>query len=448
MTQATGSKHPFLAGFAELERELAERGPSWLKKMRREATQRFEQVGFPTTKLEEWRATNISPIARELFQPAPFRADSPALDDLPEAARLHLGGPRLVFLDGRFVADLSTLDELPEGLWVGNLTQALEQVPQRIEPHICRPAKNESTAFEALNDALAEDGAVVLVAEGVTLERPIQLLFVTPGADLPTASAPRTLIVAGRGSKASVVETYAGRGTGNYLTNAVTDVQVEDNAALEHYRIQLEGSGGYHISHNRFRQGRDSRYSHHNINLGGKLVRNDLGAILNGSGGWCRLNGLYITRGEQHVDNHTQLDHAQPHCDSRELYKGILGGSSRAVFNGRIVVRPDAQKTDAKQSNPTVLLSPSALAHTRPQLEIYADDVRCTHGATIGRLDEEAIYYLRSRGISANDARELMLGAFAGEVLEQIEPEALRTSLEQAVSQQLQEASRSPEATS
>ena len=438
MTQSTSSKHPFLAEFTGLERELAGRGPSWLREMRRKGTSRFEQLGFPTTKLEEWRATNVAPIARGIFQPAPRNGESPALDDLPEAARLNLGGPRLVFLDGRFAADLSSVGELPEGLWVGNLAEALERIPERVEPHLCRPAASEATAFEALNDALTEDGAVVLVADGLEFERPIQLLFVSHATKQPTASAPRTLIVAGRGSRASIVEIYAGHGEGHYLTNAVTDVELGDNAALEHYRIQLEGPGGYHISHNRFRQGRDSRYAHHNINLGGKLVRNDVGATLNGEGGWCRLNGFYLTGDKQHVDNHTRLDHAKPHCDSHELYKGILAGKSRTVFNGRIVVHPDAQKTDAKQSNQNVLLSPDALAHTRPQLEIYADDVRCTHGATIGRLDQEAIFYLQSRGLSADAARELLLAAFAGELLEQIEPEPLRTSLEQAVAQRLQ----------
>jgi len=438
MTQSTSSKHPFLSGFAGLEQELAGQGPTWLREKRREATERFEQLGFPTTKLEEWRATNVSPIAREIFQPAPRDGEAPALDDLPEVARVDLGGPRLVFLDGRYAPDLSSVGELPDGLWVGNLAEALGRIPEQIEPHLCRTAASETTAFEALNDALAEDGAVVLVADGLQIDRPIQLLFVSHGANHATASAPRTLIVAGRGSRASLVETYAGHGDGRYLTNTVTDVQVGDNAALEHVRIQIEGPDGYHISHNRFRQGRDSRYSHHNINLGGKLVRNDVLAALDGEGGWCRLNGLYLTGEEQHVDNHTRLDHAMPHCDSRELYKGILADKSRAVFNGRIVVRPDAQKTDAKQSNPNVLLSSGALAHTRPQLEIYADDVKCTHGGTIGRLDQEAIFYLRSRGLCADAARELMLSAFAGEVLEQIEPEPLRTSLEQVVSRRLQ----------
>jgi Fe-S cluster assembly protein SufD len=438
MTQTSTAKRPPFEQFADRQRELAAQGPQWLQRLRLDAAQRFEQLGLPTTRLEEWRATSIAAITRSVFRPAPPERGLTSLDGLPEAARLELGGPRLVVVDGRFVPSLSSEGDLGEGVWLGSLAEALKQIPERIEPHLLRSSVEQASAFEALNESLAEDGAVVIVPDGRELARPIQLLFVSTASSEPIASAPRALVLVGSNSRARVIETYTAHGEGRYLTNAVTDVEVGDNASLEHTRVQLEGPGGYHISHNRFRQGRDSRYAHCNINLGGRLVRNDLGALLDGEGGWCRLDGLYIVDGEQHLDNHTRLDHAQPHCDSRELYKGILAGSSRAIFNGRIIVRQDAQKTDAKQSNPNLLLSPAALANTRPQLEIYADDVKCTHGATIGRLDREAIFYLQSRGLSVAEARELMLVAFAGEVLETVEPEPLRESLARIVAGRLQ----------
>jgi Fe-S cluster assembly protein SufD len=253
----------------------------------------------------------------------------------------------------------------------------------------------------------------------------------------PTAAHPRSVIAAARGSRLQIVESHVALNGGVYLTNAVTDLFVADGASVDHCRIQLDSPRAFHVSGVHSRQTRDSRCTLHNLDIGGRLVRHDVVSILDGAGADCRLNGLFLTGEKQHVDNHTVLDHARPHGSSRELYKGILGGRSRAVFNGRIVVRPDAQKTDAKQSNPNLLLSAEALAHTRPQLEIYADDVKCTHGATIGRLDEEALFYLRSRGIAEADARHLMIASFAGEVLDGISIEPAREELERIVAARL-----------
>jgi len=445
MTPETRARHPFLASFAEIERTRALRDPAWLSALRQASVERFERLGFPSRRLEAWRTTNVAKLAGLGFGPAPQREHKDNSSGLPEVARLELGGPRLVLIDGRHAPGLSSTTELPAGVWVGSLTDALEQIPERIEPQLTDHAPQQVSAFVALNGALVEDGAVVIIPDGVRLEQPIHLVFASSGAETPTANSPRTLIVIGKGSEASVVETYTGIGEGAYLVNALSDAVVGDNATLNHYRVQLEGPAAYHISNSRSRQGRDSRYLHHNINLGGRLVRHDLGAVLDGEGGWCQLNGLNLTSGEQHLDNHTTLDHTKPNCDSRELYKGILSGNSRGVFNGRIVVRPEAQKTDSKQSNPNLLLSAGALANTRPQLEIYADDVRCTHGATIGCLDRDAVFYLRSRGLSDAEARGLLLEAFAGEVLQQIEPEPLRTYLQGLVSEQLALATRSTE---
>jgi Fe-S cluster assembly protein SufD len=445
MSRETRSRHPFLHSFAETERALALSDPAWLRSLRQASAERFESLDFPSHRLEAWRTTNVAKLAAVGFGPAPRRDQETDAGCLPALARLELGGPRLVLLDGRHAPGLSSTTDLPAGVWAGSLSSALREIPERVEHHLKHHSPQEAPAFVALNGALVEDGAVVIIPEGVVLEQPIHLVFASTGGETPTATSPRTLIVSGKGSEASVVETYTGVGEQAYLVNAVTDAVVGDNATLNHYRIQLEGPSAYHISNSRSRQGRDSRYLHHNINLGGRLVRNDLMAVLEGEGGWCQLNGLNLTSGEQHVDNHTTLDHTKPHCDSRELYKGILSGRSRGVFNGRIIVRRDAQKTDAKQSNPNLLLSAGALANTRPQLEIYADDVKCTHGATIGRLDSEAVFYLRSRGMSEAEARGLLLEAFAGEVLQEIGPEPLQAYLRSVVAECLESATRSTE---
>jgi Fe-S cluster assembly protein SufD len=327
-------------------------------------------------------------------------------------------------------------------VWIGSLTKALATLPDRIRAPLTRRDPSAIEAFDALNAALYGDGAVVLADADADGGPPLSFVFVSSAAGQPTAVHPRNLIVAERGSRLKVVEIFVSLGEGVYLTNAVTDIVARDAAEVEHCRIQMESPGAFHISNVHSHQTRDSRVTLHNLNLGGRLVRHDVVSVIDGEGADCNLNGLYVTRGSQHVDSHTVLDHAKPHGSSRELYKAILADDSRTVFNGRIIVRRDAQKTDAVQSNPNLLLSNGALAHTRPQLEIYADDVKCTHGATIGRLDEEAVFYLRSRGITENDARNLLVTSFAGEVLERVTPESLRHELELVVAARLPQAAR------
>jgi len=281
---------------------------------------------------------------------------------------------------------------------------------------------------------------VVRIADGVTLERPIHIVHVatdSAASEGPRATHSRTLVAAGRGARATLVESFVGAGAATYLTNGVTEVELGDDAALEHCRVQLESERAYHVAHVDSRQGARSRYSAHHVSLGGLLVRSEIRAVLAGPGASCTLDGLYATAGAQHLDNHTILDHAAPHCDSRETFKGVLLGRSRTVFHGRIVVRPGAQRTDAKQSNRNLLLSAGALAQTRPQLEIYADDVKCTHGATIGRLNDDALFYLRSRGIAAEAARALLVEAFLAEVLERLGVEPLRRFLEARLAERL-----------
>jgi Fe-S cluster assembly protein SufD len=437
MESTATSRPSLLSNFDARGRELAARGPEWLRTLRRSGRTRFEQLGLPTTRLEQWRATSVAPLAGTEFVPAAGDSE-PSLDGrLSAAAGPDLGGPRLVFVDGRFAPRLSTVDANGSGLWTGSLVEALETVGDRVRPHLTRRDPAQSQAFDALNAAFHEDGAVVLADAGADAGPPVHLIYVSSGVERPTAVHPRTLIAAERGSRLKVVETYLGPEEGVYFTNAVTDLVAGDDARVDHYRVQLEGPAAFHVSNVHSIQTRNSRCTLHQIDLGGRLVRHDVVSVLDGEGADCRLNGLYLADAEQHVDNHTLLDHARPHGSSHELYKGILTGRSRAVFNGRILVRQDAQETDAKQSNQNLLLSAGALARTRPQLEIYADDVKCTHGATVGRLDEDAVFYLRSRGIADADARRLMIAAFAGEVLERVEIDPLRSSLEGAVASRL-----------
>jgi Fe-S cluster assembly protein SufD len=434
MTQ-TATPPSFLDHFADTARRLASDGPEWLRDLRRGGMQRFEAQGFPGPREEEWRTTNVKPIVDGGFRPAPERT-APDLADLPEFARLDLGGPRLVFLDGRLVPALSTDPGEHHGAWIGSLQAAIGSNAGRLGAALRSIAPVDGTVFRGLNEALSEDGAVIDVPEGVSVDTPIELVFLSTG-DSPTASFPRTLLSVARGANLQVVETYVGLTEGAYLTNSVTEAFVGDGARLETIRIQHESAQAFHVSHNFSRQLRDSNYVHHNVNLGGKLARHELTSVLDGEGSNCQLHGLYLTGDEQHVDHQTVLDHAKPHGDSREVYKGILYGKSRATFRGRIIVREDAQKTDAKQSNPNLLLSDQALAHTRPQLEIYADDVKCTHGATVGRLDQDAIFYLQSRGVPRREARNLLIRAFAREVLEEIPLDSVRERLEEAVGRRL-----------
>jgi Fe-S cluster assembly protein SufD len=313
---------------------------------------------------------------------------------------------------------------------VGSLASALQTDLATVEPHLARFARYDAQPFVALNTALMEDGAFVRIARGVVAEEPIHLLFLTVAEEGPLVTYPRNLILADENSQATIVETYAALDGGVYFNNVVTEIIAAENAVLDHYKIQQESEGAFHIATQQVQQDRDSNFTSHSISLGGALVRNDINAVLNGTGIESTVNGLYLASGRQHVDNHTAIDHAKPHCNSHELYKGILDGHATGVFNGKIFVRPDAQKTDAKQTNQNLLLSADATINTKPQLEIFADDVRCTHGATVGQLDADAIFYLRSRGLGLEEARGLLTYAFASDILERVKVAPLRAELE------------------
>jgi Fe-S cluster assembly protein SufD len=440
MSDATVLKDRLLRRFQDLEGDLEGRGPDWLHDARRVHAQRFAELGFPTAREEDWRNTNISPITHTAFSKP--TTDTRSLPELPELMRAEFAGTRLVFVDGRYAPELSSAAALPDGVRVEPLADALRSDPDRLKPYLTSDGADSLPAFRAINAALATDGTVVWIPDSRIVEDPIHLAYVSTGegeSGEASASHLRTLIVVGRSSQATVVESYTGVDGKTYLTNAVTEVHVGPDATLRHRRLQVESEAGYHIATIESRQEANSNYDACSVNLGGRLVRNEVRGILNGEGAHCTLDGLCLTSDRQHLDNHTVLDHARAHCDSRELYKSILGGKSRAVFNGRIIVRPDAQKTDAKQSNPNLLLSADALAHTRPQLEIYADDVKCTHGATIGRLDEDSVFYLRSRGVDEQTARSLLVEAFAGEILDRIGIESLQEMLGQMVRRRLAE---------
>jgi Fe-S cluster assembly protein SufD len=420
---------------AGLERSLADsfrerrsaRDPEWLAGIRREGMDRMRATGFPTVRDENWKYTNVAPILKVPFEEAP--------EDGPRGQRPHPvplpvgeGEIQLVFVNGRHAPELSSPPR--DGVEIRSLREILAARPDLAEPHLGKVLRN-GNAFAAANAAFLEDGAFVRIAAGHAVAEPIHLVFLSEPVFEPTLSHPRNLIVAERGSQAAVVETYVGTTGELYFTNAVTEVVLDDAANLDLYKLERESTNAYHVTTTEVRQGRDSRFASHSMTFGGALVRNDLNVRLEAEGAECTLNGLFIGSGTQHLDNHTLIDHAKPHGTSRELYKGIMGGRSRGIFHGKIIVRPDAQKTDAMQTNKNLLLSKEALVNSTPALEIFADDVKCRHGSTIGQLDAGAMFYLRSRGIGEEEARELLVFAFASDVASRIRIAPLRALVEQ-----------------
>jgi Fe-S cluster assembly protein SufD len=385
---------------------------------RQAAIERFGALGFPTTHNEAWKYTNLAPFLKTPYQPAPAAVFT---GDLPAASP---GAPRLVFVNGHFSQERSDTRVLA-GLKLSRFKDAFTR--RSIVDRIGATAAFAENALVALNTAMFEDGALIEIEDGAVLEAPVELLFITTSEG--AVAYPRILIVAGRDSQARIVETYRGSGAAGYFTASVSEVLVADGAVIEHYKLQEEGEAALHFGMLAVRQGASSHFFSHNIAFGAALARNEIGVVLEGEGADCNLNGLYVTAGRQHVDNYTTLDHAQPHTTSHEMYKGVLDGSSQAVFHGRIIVRPEAQKTDAIQRNKNLLLSDGAVINTQPQLEIYADDVKCTHGATVGQVDADAIFYLRSRGIPLEEARSLLTYAFTGEMISAMKVESVRERL-------------------
>jgi Fe-S cluster assembly protein SufD len=406
--------------------------PGWLATLHKCAFERFEALGFPTTKNEDWHFTSVAPIAEAAFPPRV----APGGDVKPEQLAPFTFGvtdwPTIVFVNGVFAPELSSLGNLPEGVRVYDMASAFRNGDPVVERHLSRYAAYELNTFTALNSAFVNDGAVVTIAKEFEVDRPIHVLFVSDANLAKTQSNPRTLIIAERHSKATVIESYVSASEAAYFTNAVTEVLLEDGANLSHLKIQRESPRAFHVGTIETEQKRDSHYQSFSFSTGGILSRTNVYTTLDGEGAGATLNGLYMLDGEQHCDIQTRIEHAQPNCFSRELYKGVLDGASHGVFNGKVYVDPIAQKTDGKQTNNVLLLSERAQVDTKPQLEIFADDVKCTHGATVGRIDETALFYMKSRGVNKDLARRLLTYAFAAEVLETIEVDGVRLELERA----------------
>jgi Fe-S cluster assembly protein SufD len=424
--------------------EFADRpkGSAWLGELRDAGLARFSKLGFPTTRHEDWRFTNVKPLTELPFK---LDVDGP-VDGLNGALFTGLEGPQLVFVNGLFSDELSVVGDLPEGVMVGSVAAALTEDDAKLEGCLSRQVRNGGDAFAALNTAFFTDGALVWVPEGVAVEAPIRIYFVTTAtADGATANL-RNLIVVGANSSVTVIESWTGGGAA-YFNNAITELVVGDNASVEHVKFQDEGAAAFHVAGLHATLGRDCRAAHHSIALGGRLARNNIHAWLDGEGLECVLNGLYLTENEQLIDHHMVVEHTRPHGESHEYFNGILDDASRGVFHGRIHVHRGADKTDAKQTNKNLLLSDRAQVDTKPQLEIYADDVKCTHGATVGQMPPEQIFYLRTRGLSEANAWRMLLHAFAGEIIERIACEPVREELDRLVWDRLEQNPHIAEAT-
>jgi Fe-S cluster assembly protein SufD len=420
------AEESYFADFAAIER--ASNGASWLRALRKQGMERFAEMGFPTTRQEAWRFTNTAVLAQTPFRPALAADDGSAIDE--DAWFFRGDAARLVFVNGRLSTRLSSLTSFPRGTRVMSLRHAIESHGALVEERLGRFADSAHEAFVALNTALFTDGAFIEIPDGVVLESPMHLVYLRSDDAEGTVTHPRNFVVVGRDAQALVIESYRSSAEQKYFTNAVTEFVVGENSSVEHVRLQQESGQAFHVGNVVAHQGRASRFLSHSVSLGAQLARHDIRSVLAGEGAECTLNGLYQVGGRQHVDHHTTLDHAMPHCGSREYYRGVLDGKSSAVFSGAIVVRKDAQKTDAIQSNKNLLLSEEATINTKPELQILADDVRCTHGATVGQLDPEAIFYLRARGIGLEAARHLLTRAFANDVISRIHFAPARERLE------------------
>ena len=423
----------YLEKFARFETQTKQ--PSWLFPLRKAGLAQFAELGFPTTHHEDWRFTNVAPIVKLPFAPM---FETPVVNGvetraLNEFAFAKLAGNRLVFVNGQYSAKLSSVRNLPSGVKVTNLAAALSSDTALVEKYLGRCTPAGDNAFTALNQAFFLDGAFVFVPKGVSVEEPIQLIYICSAKQAGAAVHPRNLIIAEANSRVTLVESYIATTDTAYFTNAVTELFAGDHAFVEHVKFQDESLNAFHVAAINGEFGRASNVNVHSFALGAKLSRNNIRTKLAGEGLECILNGLYLTRGEQLADHHMVVEHAQPHCASHEYFNGILDDKSKGVFHGRIYVHPIAQKTDAKQTNKNLLLSDDATADTKPQLEIYADDVKCTHGATIGQLNAESIFYLRSRGLDTETARRMLIHAFAGEIIERIKCEPAREVVDKLV---------------
>ena len=405
---------------------LVQAAPAWLNERRESAARQFASVGFPTTRLEDWRFTNVSPIAEAKW---PLAQGGFTQAEALTAAVTIPGAVRLVILNGQFAAGLSDLSALPKGLRIASLRDGARDATDGIETYLGKVFSIASHPFAALNTSFLDDGVAIMVTKGAVVETPIHIVVVT-GGNQPVVAHPRVLIVAGENSQVRVAQTFIGAPDTAYFNNAVIEVVVGPGALVQLYTDQRESDQAFHIANIQAHVEAKGVFESHAFSTGARIMRHDIGIGLKGEGADCTMNGVYLADGERLMDTHTSLDHAMPHCTSHEIYKGILAGKGKAVFNGRIIVQLDAQKTDAKQTNRALLLSDDATINSNPQLEIFADDVKCTHGAAVGQLDEEAMFYLQARGLNRAEARDMLLHAFAGEVIAGLKIPALREQIE------------------
>ena len=427
MTVSNSAVDHYLAEFSALRTGLPGNSLEWLNQSRDGALDAFASTGFPTPRNEDWKYTRVTPIEKRSFKFVQGNGIDVQAGDVERFRLGDLDCEQLVFVDGRYVDALSRRNVTESGTRITTLESAMNASSQLLENHLGHYAETTGRAFSALNTAFMTDGAVVHTKNSGADQKPIHLLFIATREDV--VSPPRVLVVAEAGSQTTVIESYVSIFDGCYFTNALTEIALMEDAQVDHFKVQEESTKAFHIATLQVHQDRDSRFASHSISFGGQLARNDINIVLDAEGARCTLNGLFMVSGRQHVDFHTRVDHAKANGSSEEVYKGILDGRSRGVFNGRVKVHPDAQKTDAQQSNKNILLSRDAEIDTKPELEIYADDVKCAHGATVGQLDEQTLFYLRSRGIGEDQARGLLTYGFAREILDRVDLAPLRDKL-------------------
>ena len=438
MTQTATKISNYQADFQAVREHRAANSPAWLTELGDQAWSKFAELGFPTARRgnERWKYTNVAPIANATFG---FRGDSivgPAAD-LRRTAPWQDDWINLVFVGGRFSPALSNLNGRNAGnggVEVNNLAAAISSEAGDLEQLLAKYVSFEDDGFAALNTAFLGDGAFVQIPDGCVLASPVNLIFFTPPSSQPAVSYPRTLIIVGEGAQATVIESYVGangvESGSNYFTHAVTEIALGEGAVVDHYRLISEAHQSFHVGTTRISQSRDSVFSSGCFATGTTLARNDFEVLLDGPGASCYLNGLYLTTDGQHMDNLISIDHAQPYTSSKLNYKGILDGKSRAVFGGQVLVRKDAQKVNAHQSDKNLLLSAQAEVDSKPSLLIYADDVQCGHGATAGHVDKDSLFYLRSRGLDADTASRMLVHAFAREIIETVKVDHLKQFLD------------------
>jgi len=435
----------FVEQFGALRDELPGAGLPWLRELREDGIARFAKLGLPGAKVEAWKYTRLRPLERTAFTSATAAAQVD-LEKLPALLPQGAVGHRVIFVNGRLRQCLALLADPPEGVELGGLADALRQDPEALAAELGRDGNREAAPdgqpLFALNTAMMQDGLVLRVKRGASVALPIEVIYVGAPGNEPLAFHPRNLIVLEPGARATVVEHHVGLGAGAYFANAGTDIRVEDGAQLHHYKIQDEGPDAVHIATTHVELAPDALYDGFVLIKGARLSRHEVAVRLTGPGAQCHLNGAYMVRGEQHCDITTTIDHLAPQTSCREVFKGVIDDKARAVFQGRITVHPDAQQSNGHQLSKALLLSDRAEIDTKPELEIFADDVKCSHGATVGDLDRDALFYLRARGIPEATARDILIEAFLAETINNIAAEGLCPALMSSVGHWLGSATR------